>query len=63
METECKSKQFEFEGLGNRKVVGSFDGGALTSDGGAAGRSGLFNAFHAVSTAIYVIRIHVAQKV
>ena len=35
METECKSKQFEFEGLGNRKVVGSFDGGALTSDGGA----------------------------
>ena len=30
----------------------------------AAGyEAGLFNAFHAVSTAIYVIRIHVAQKV
>ena len=28
-----------------------------------AQRPGLFNAFHAVSTAIYVIRIHVAQKV
>ena len=35
METECNSKQFEFEDFGNRKVVGSFDGGALTSDAGA----------------------------
>ena len=35
METQCMSKQFEFEGFGSRKVVGSFDGGAITSDGGA----------------------------
>ena len=35
MEAECNSKQLQFEGFGNRKVVGSFDGGALTSDGGA----------------------------
>jgi len=32
METDCDVKQFEFEGFGSRKVVGSFDGGALTSD-------------------------------
>lgn len=35
METQCKSKQLQFEDFGNRKVVGSFDGGALTSDAGA----------------------------
>jgi len=32
METECNSKQFEFEGFGSRKVVGSFDGGARRPD-------------------------------
>lgn len=35
MATACNSKQLQFEGFGNRKVVGSFDGGALTSDAGA----------------------------
>jgi hypothetical protein len=35
MTTDCNPKQVEFEGFGSRKVVGSFDGGALTSDAGA----------------------------
>jgi hypothetical protein len=35
MQTECSSEQFEFEGLGRRRVVAAFDGGALTSDAGA----------------------------
>jgi hypothetical protein len=34
MQTECSSEQFEFEGLGRRRVVAAFDGGAMTSDGG-----------------------------
>jgi hypothetical protein len=35
MQTECTSEQFEFEGFGRRRVVAAFDGGAVTSDGGA----------------------------
>ena len=34
MKTECNPKQFEFHALGRRDVVGSFDGGRITSDGG-----------------------------
>src|SRR5262245_6769975 len=36
METECSSEQLVFEGFAARQVVGSFDGGAVTSNGGAA---------------------------
>src|SRR6266852_8794621 len=32
--TECKTEQYEFHALGNREVVGHFDGGDITSDGG-----------------------------
>jgi hypothetical protein len=35
MPTECSSEQVEFEGLGRRRVVAAFDGGAVTSDAGA----------------------------
>lgn len=35
MQTECTSQHIEFEGLGRRHVVGRFDGGPMTSDGGA----------------------------
>lgn len=35
MQTECTSTELEFEGLGRRRVVGRFDGGRMTSDGGA----------------------------
>jgi len=34
MKTECTAEQFEFHALGRRAVVGSFDGGRITSDGG-----------------------------
>jgi len=34
MKTECNPKQFEFHALGRREVVGGFDGGKITSDGG-----------------------------
>lgn len=34
METECKTEQLEFQGLGRRDVVGRFDGGRLSSDAG-----------------------------
>ena len=34
MRTECTPEQFEFHALGRREVVGRFDGGRLTSDGG-----------------------------
>ena len=33
--TECSGEQLEFQGLGKRVVVGRFDGGAISSDGGA----------------------------
>jgi Transposase DDE domain group 1 len=35
MLTECSAELFEFARVGRREVVGSFDGGAITSDGGA----------------------------
>ncbi len=34
MKSECKPKQFEFHALGRREVVGRFDGGRISSDGG-----------------------------
>lgn len=33
--TDCTSRRFEFQGPGRRQLVASFDGGRLTSDGGA----------------------------
>jgi hypothetical protein len=33
--TECKEGSFEFQGVGGREVVAQFDGGQITSDGGA----------------------------
>jgi hypothetical protein len=35
MPTECTNAQIAFEGFGGRQVVGSFDGGAVTSNAGA----------------------------
>ena len=35
MTTDCNPQQLEFQGVGRRTVVASFDGGTLTSDGGA----------------------------
>lgn len=35
MKTECKPEQLEFHTLGRREVIGRFDGGRITSDGGA----------------------------
>lgn len=34
MSTDCIPRQLEFQGVGRRTVVASFDGGTLTSDGG-----------------------------
>ena len=34
MKTECNPNQLEFHALGRRSVVGRFDGGRITSDGG-----------------------------
>jgi len=34
-ETDCKQNDFEFQGLGKRKVVADFSGGHLSSNGGA----------------------------
>ena len=34
MRTDCTSDQLEFQGLGRRRVVGRFDAGLTTSDGG-----------------------------
>jgi hypothetical protein len=34
MQTECIPAQLEFEGVGKRRVVAGFDGGAITSDAG-----------------------------
>ena len=33
--TECNGEQLEFHGLGRRAVVARFDGGAISTDGGA----------------------------
>ena len=35
MQTECSAELFAFAPVGRRQVVGSFDGGAITSDAGA----------------------------
>ena len=35
MNTECTPNQMEFQGIGRRKVEAAFDGGHLSSDGGA----------------------------
>jgi len=34
MQTECYQESFSFQTLGRREIVGRFDGGAITSDGG-----------------------------
>jgi hypothetical protein len=34
MPTECNADLFDFAPVGRREVVGSFDGGAITSDAG-----------------------------
>ena len=34
MRTECNTEQLEFHGLGRRTVIGKFDGGRISSDGG-----------------------------
>ena len=34
MSTECKQERLEFQACGSREVVGSFDGGRITSDAG-----------------------------
>ena len=34
MQIQCDEKQFHFQGLGPRSVVGDFDGGTMTSDAG-----------------------------
>jgi hypothetical protein len=34
MHIQCADNQLHFQGLGNRKIVASFDGGTLTSDAG-----------------------------
>ena len=33
--TECTQTSFGFEGCGKREMVARFDGGAISSDGGA----------------------------
>lgn len=51
MQTECISEQLEFQGLGRKEVVGRFDAGRTTSDGGVlalrelAERSGMLARF------------------
>ncbi len=35
MRTECTRDQMEFQGVGKRRVQGAFDGGYISSDGGA----------------------------
>lgn len=35
MDTECNQQSFGFHALGRRKIVARFDGGRITSDGGA----------------------------
>lgn len=50
MHTECSSEQMQFQGAGRRSVVGRFDAGRTSSDGGllllreVAGRTGLLEA-------------------
>ena len=35
MKTECTPIRIEFQGLGRRKIQGAFNGGHISSDGGA----------------------------
>ena len=35
MQTECTVEQLSFQAVGRREVVAKFDGGQLSSDGGA----------------------------
>jgi len=35
MQTQCNAQQLEFPGVGRRRVVAAFDGGRISSDGGA----------------------------
>lgn len=35
MKTKCTAAQLEFHALGRREVVANFEGGAISSDGGA----------------------------
>ena len=35
MNTKCNTDQLAFQGLGRREVVGRFNGGEISSDGGA----------------------------
>ena len=35
MHTQCNSTDLTFEGLGRREVIGKFDGGRMSSDGGS----------------------------
>lgn len=35
MPTDCRAEQLEFEGVGGRRVIADFAGGAMTSDAGA----------------------------
>ena len=35
MRTECIRKRIKFQGLSNREVIGQFDGGSISSDGGS----------------------------
>ncbi len=34
MDTQCNVEQLEFHALGRRAVIGKFDGGRISSDGG-----------------------------
>ena len=34
MTTECITREFDFQALGNREITARFDGGAITSDSG-----------------------------
>jgi Transposase DDE domain group 1 len=51
VQTECKAGRLEFQGVGRRQVVASFDGGRISSDGGllllreVAQRTGLLERF------------------
>ena len=40
MKTKCKPEQLEFHALGRRGVVGRFDGGRITTDGGGGWSAG-----------------------